>query len=122
MAHFAKLDSNNIVLEVHVINNAEMLDAAGQENEEVGRAFLIQWSGGYTNWKQTSYNSNFRKNFAAPGYTYNLELDAFVPPKPFDSWILDTETAKWRAPIGYPQDGKYYRWDNNINNWIEVQD
>ena len=120
MAHFAKLDNNNIVLEVHVINNAEMLDAAGQENEEVGRAFLIQWSGGYTNWKQTSYNSNFRKNFAAPGYTYNLEFDALVPPKPFDSWILDTETAKWRAPIDYPQDGKYYRWDNNINNWIEV--
>ena len=117
MAHFAKLDENNIVIDINVVNNSEMLDYTGQENEEVGKAFLIQWSGGYTNWKQTSYNGNFRKNYAGIGYTYNPTLDAFIPPKPFNSWILDTNTATWVAPIARPTDGNTYSWDEATQTW-----
>jgi hypothetical protein len=117
MAHFAKLDENNIVIDVNVVNNSEMLDHTGQENEEVGKAFLIQWSGGYTNWKQTSYNGNFRKNYAGIGYTYNPTLDAFIPPKPFNSWILDTNTVTWVAPVARPTDGNTYSWDETTQTW-----
>lgn len=120
MAYFAKLDNDNIVVEIHTINNQEMLDSTGNENEDVGKAFLINWSGGYTKWKQTSYNANFRKNFAGIGYRYDSNLDAFIPPKPYNTWTLDNDTATWVAPIQKPQDGNQYYWDPNINNWKQL--
>ena len=118
MAHFAKLDSNNQVLEVHVVNNNELLDASGNESEAMGIAFLTIWSGGYTNWRQTSYNGNFRKNYAGIDYTYDSNRDAFIPPKPYPSWILDEVTCLWSAPIPMPTDGQMYLWDENTLNWI----
>lgn len=119
MAHFTKLDENNIVLEVHVVHNNELLDENGQESEQKGIDFLTSWSGGYTRWKQTSYNSTFRKNYAGIGYTYDNERDAFIPPKPYNSWILDEDKCLWESPIPYPNDGKIYVWNEEAINWIE---
>jgi hypothetical protein len=92
MAHFAKLDDNNIVLEVHVVNN----DSLPDDTEESGVAFLTEWSGGYTNWKKTSYNGNIRKNYAGIGYTYDESRDAFIPPKPEGNWVLNEDTCQWK--------------------------
>jgi hypothetical protein len=117
MAHFAKLDNNNIVIDVNVVNNQELLDINGLESESKGIEFLINWSGGYTNWIQTSFNSTFRKNFAGIGYKYDKDLDAFIPPKPFNSWILDTNNANWMPPIPRPVDGKVYNWDESTQTW-----
>lgn len=117
MAHFAKLDYNNVVLEVNVVNN-DVLDPSNEEAS--GIAFLTEWSGGYTNWKQTSYNNNFRKNYAGIGYLYDASRDAFIAPKPYPSWILNEETCIWQAPIAYPTDDKSYIWNEVIMNWEEV--
>jgi hypothetical protein len=118
MAHFAKLDENNVVLEVHVVHNNELLDENGVEQEHKGIDFLINWSNGYLAWKQTSYNGSFRKNYAGIGYTYRADIDAFVPPKPFASWTLNSD-AQWEAPVAMPADGKMYSWDESTLNWIE---
>ena len=91
MAHFAKLDENNVVLEVNVVNN----DVLTKDEEASGIAFLTEWSGGYTNWKQTSYNGTIRKNYAGIGYTYDEERDAFIPPKPEGNFILNEDTCLW---------------------------
>jgi hypothetical protein len=121
MAHFAKLDENNVVLQVTVINNIEMLAADGSESEMMGVEFLIRWSGGYSNWKQTSYNGKIRKNYAGVGYTYDATRDAFIPPQPFPSWVLNEETCLWDSPIAYPADGQRYQWDESSNAWLEVE-
>jgi hypothetical protein len=121
MAHFAKLDQNNVVTEVHVVNNIELLVADGSESEMMGIAFLIRWSGGYSNWKQTSYNGKIRKNYAGIGYTYDSTRDAFIPPQPFPSWVLNEETCLWNAPVAMPDDGKFYNWDESSNAWFEVE-
>lgn len=120
MAHFAKLDESNNVLEVHVVHNNELLDENGQESEQKGIDFLTSWSGGYTMWKQTSYNGNFRKNYAGIGYTYDSVRDAFIPPKPFNSWVLNEDTCLWESPIPYPNDDGQYRWDEDTVSWTEV--
>ena len=120
MAHFAKLDNQNIVLDVNVVNNETINNLPFPESEPVGVAFLTDWSGGYTNWKQTSYNANFRKNYAGIGYTYDAVLDAFIAPKPYPSWLLNTTTCQWNAPIPYPADGKMYSWDEETQSWVEV--
>lgn len=120
MAHFAKLDDQNIVVDVNAVNNETISNLPFPESEPVGVAFLTEWSGGYSNWKQTSYNSNFRKNFAGIGYTYDAALDAFVPPKPFPSWLLNTNTCQWSPPIPYPTDGKMYSWNEETQQWVEV--
>ena len=120
MAHFAKLDENNIVLEVHVVHNNELLDD-GIESEAKGIAFLTEWSGGYTNWKQTSYNGNFRKNYAGIGYTYDVVRDAFIPPQPYQSWTLDEATCSWNAPVPYPNDGGVYVWNEATTSWVETE-
>lgn len=120
MAHFAKLDEHNIVLDVNVVNNSDCDDLPFPESEPVGIAFLTQWSGGYTNWKQTSYNANFRKNYAGIGYIYDATLDAFIPPKPYPSWLLNTTTCQWEAPVPYPNDGKQYYWDEATLSWVEI--
>lgn len=119
MAHFAKLDKNNVVLEVNVVDNKELLDADGVEHEALGIAFLIEWSGKHPYWKQTSYNSKFRKNYAGIGYTYDADRDAFIPPKPYDSWVLNEDTCLWNAPVPYPNDGKFYSWDETTLSWKE---
>lgn len=120
MAHFAKLDQNNIVLEVNVVDNEHLLDANNIEREELGIAFLVQWSGGYPYWKQTSYNGSIRKNYAGVGYTYDAGRDAFIPPKSYASWILNETTCRWEPPVPYPTDDKYYVWDEATTSWVEI--
>lgn len=120
MAHFAEIDANNVVLRVVVIGNADTSDAAGVEKEHIGAAFCEKLFGG--TWKQTSYNGNMRKRYAGIGYTFNAELDAFVPPKPFPSWTLNSETADWQAPVAMPTtEGKRYAWNEATQAWDEVE-
>jgi hypothetical protein len=120
MAHFAKLNENNIVLEVNVVDNEHLLDANGIEREELGIAFLVQWSGGYPYWKQTSYNGNIRKNYAGIGFTYDAVRDAFIEPQIYPSWVLNETTCQWEPPVPYPTDGKYYVWDEATTSWVET--
>ena len=120
MAHFAKLDQNNVVLEVHVVHNNELLDQNGVEQEWKGVWFLQNWSGGYPHWKQTSYNGNFRKNYAGIGYTYDPVRDAFIPPKPYPSWILNEQTCLWGPPVAMPTDGNQYQWNEETTSWDAV--
>ena len=110
MSHFAELDENNIVIRVIVGDN-------NKPNE--GLDWILENLAG--RWVQTSYNANFRKKYAGPGDTYNEELDAFIPPRPYPSWVLDNETAKWKAPIDYPGDGKVYVWDEDSQSWLESE-
>ena len=118
MAHFAELGVNNVVLRVIVVHNNELLDESGQEQESIGREFCRNLLGG--TWLQTSYNANFRKNYAGVGYTYDSTLDAFIPPRPFNSWNLNEETCRWEAPVPFPDDGKPYYWDDIAGTWVEV--
>jgi hypothetical protein len=104
MAHFAKLDENNVVIDVNVVHNNELLDKNGVEQEQKGIDFLIAWSGGYQHWKQTSYNGNFRKNYAGLGYTYDAERNAFIPPKPSDTATLNEATCQWVEVVSIPAD------------------
>ena len=119
MAHFAKLDGNNAVLEVHCVHNNELM-VDGIESEAKGVAFLVMWSGGYPFWKQTSYNGTMRKNYAGIGYTYDSQRDAFIAPQPFPSWLLDEQTCQWHPPIQYPSDDKRYEWDEPTTSWKEI--
>jgi hypothetical protein len=98
MAHFAKLDENNVVLEVHCVHNNELL-VDGVESEAKGVAFLVMWSNGYPFWKQTSYNGSMRKNYAGIGYTYDPDKDAFIAPKPDGNYVLDEQTCQWIESI-----------------------
>jgi hypothetical protein len=120
MAHFAKLDENNNVIDIVVVHNNELLDVNGIEQEQKGIDFCINWSGGHTLWKQTSYNNSFRKNYAWVGGTYDPELDAFIRPKPWNSWVLDTETCSWTAPIPMPADDKAYAWNEQTQSWNSI--
>jgi hypothetical protein len=120
MAHFAKLDENNVVLEVHVVNNNVLLQD-GVESEAKGIQFLVDWSGGYTNWKQTSYNGNFRKNYAGVGFTYDVQRDAFIPPQPYPSWTVNENTCQWNAPVSMPNNGQRYNWDEPTTSWVVQQ-
>jgi hypothetical protein len=129
MAHWAELDSNNEVIRVLVGDNN---DPAGDE----GYQWLIDNLGG--TWVKTSYNAvagkwrnpetneitdnpGFRKNYAGIGYTYDSQRDAFIAPKPFNSWVLNEDTCLWDAPVAYPTDGKLYAWNEEVTNWIEVE-
>lgn len=109
MSHFAELDENNVVLRVLVGDN-------NMPNE--GYDWFVENLGG--TWVKTSYNGNIRKNFAGIGYTYDEARDAFIPPKPFDSWTLNEETCLWQSPIPYPQDGRIYTWNEDTLAWDEV--
>ena len=118
MAHFAQLDSNNVVTQVIVVSNDDITDSTGTEVESIGVAFCQKLLGGSTNWKQTSYNNNMRTRYAGVGYTYDASLDAFISPKPHASWTLDSSTKDWKAPLTEPtlssEDaaaGKYYSWN-----------
>jgi hypothetical protein len=121
MAHFAKLDNQNIVTDVVTVNNVVLIDETGQENEALGIEFLAgiyNWA----NWKQTSYNNKFRKHYAGINFAYEATLDAFIPPKPYPSWLLNTETCLWQPPIPMPDDGKRYMWDEEDQKWVLIPD
>jgi len=118
MAHFAKLDENNNVIVVHVVNN-DVITVDDVESEQAGIDFLTSLHG-HTLWKQTSYNGNIRKNYAGIGYTYDAERDAFIAPKPYASWILDEDTCRWQSPTPMPTDGKVYTWNEDTTSWVEV--
>lgn len=122
MGHYAFLDSNNIVTEV-ITGKDEGQDGINWE----------QWYGEFRGQvcKRTSYNTSggvhssggtpFRKNYAGIGYTFDEARDAFIPPKPFASWVLNEETCLWEAPVAHPNDGKFYSWDEEAQNWIAVE-
>jgi len=119
MAHFAKLDANNIVTFVTV----------GRQEDDGREADLCARTGDV--YKQTSYNTHggvhalggtpLRKNYAGIGYTYDPVRDAFVPPRPYASWVLNETTCLWDAPVAYPDDGKRYSWDEATTSWVEVE-
>ena len=114
MAHYAFLNSNNIVTEVITgIDETELIEGLHPEI----------WYGNFRNQtcKRTSYNGNYRKNYAGIGYTYDEARDAFIPPKPFNSWLLNEDTCQWDAPVAYPTDGKMYQWDEEQQQWTEVE-
>jgi len=123
MASFAKIGLNNKVIEVHVVANDVLKDSNGVEHEINGIKFLTEITH-WPIWKQTSYNLNIRKNFAGAGYTYDEERDAFIPPKPYNSWILNEETCRWDPPVVRPEltneqieDKKYYNWNEETKQW-----
>ena len=110
MAHYAFLDENNIVTEViSGINETDLID--GKNTEEWYGEFRGQVC------KRTSYNGNYRKNYAGIGYRYDEGLDAFIPPKPYDSWILNEDGCFWEAPVDYPEDNKIYSWNEETLSW-----
>ena len=126
MAHFCQLDENNVVTQVIVVSNEDIKDNNGTEVESIGVAFCQKLLGANTNWKQTSYNNNLRVRYAGIGYSYNSELDAFVPPQPYASWTLDNATADWVSPVGPAPElteeeidaGSTYRWDEENLEWV----
>ena len=123
MAHFAKLNSDNLVIEVLVVSNDDINNLPFPESEPLGIAFLEALLGveeGIT-WKQTSYNNNFRFRYAGIGYTYDSQRDVFLFPQPFLSWVFNEEDMCHVAPIPYPNDGKSYLWDENILSWVEIE-
>jgi hypothetical protein len=115
MAHFAKLGVGNIVEQVIVVSN----DVA--TTEQAGVDFINKLYNTRDVWKQTSYNATFRKNYAGIGYQYNQTRDAFIAPKPYQSWILDEDTCKWEAPVAYPQDNNRYIWNESTLTWDIVE-
>jgi len=117
MAHFARIDSNNIVTRVHVLNNAVLMKD-GEENEQQGVEFLQNLYNNNDRYIQTSYNQNFRKNYAGKGYTYDQARDAFIPPKNCSYLVLNEDTCLWEHPIPYPDDGGNYIWEEDSNGWI----
>ena len=124
MAHFAKINSDNIVVQVIKVNNNELL-VDGNESEAQGIKFLnATYKVDNITWKQTSYNGNIRKNFAGVGYTYDETRDAFISPKPYDSWVLNETTCLWEAPTLEPEltedeisNGNYYDWNESTTTW-----
>ena len=120
MAHFAVIDSDNVVIRVHVLNN-EVLMKDGVENEQQGVEFLQNLYANRDLYIQTSYNNNFRKNYAGKDYTYDQTRDAFIPPQPFPSWLLDEDTCQWYTPTPMPDDGKRYGWDEDTTSWVIVE-
>lgn len=120
MAHFAKINADNVVEQVIVINN----DVIGEpglvfpETEQPGKDFIANVLNLPGTWMQTSYNGSFRSNFASNGYTYDAEKDAFIEFKRYESWVLNEETNKWEAPVPYPSDGLEYMWDEESVSWV----
>ena len=121
MAHFAELNATNTVIGVQVVVNEVITDADGNEQEQVGIDFLTKLNGGVGWYKQTSYNGNFRKNYAGLGDTYDATRDAFIAPQPYPSWTLVEDTCQWEAPTAYPDDGKMYTWNEATTNWMEIE-
>jgi hypothetical protein len=131
MASFAKIGLNNKVIEVNSVHNNVLKDSNGIEQEVNGIDFLTKLTG-WAIWKQTSYNTHggvhsnggvpFRKNHAGIGYTYDEDRDAFIPKKPYNSWILNEQTCLWNAPTPMPTDGKRYNWNETNLTWDLIND
>ena len=131
MASFAKIGLNGKVIEVQSVVNEVLHDANGVEQESIGIDFLTKLTG-WSIWKQTSYNTRggvhilggtpFRKNHAGKGFTYDEDRDAFIPPKPYSSWILNETTCDWEAPVAYPTDGQRYNWNETNQTWDLVSE
>jgi hypothetical protein len=121
MAYFAKLGTGNIIENVISINNSVITDNNGVEQEKLGNDFINKLYNTRDVWKQTSYNNNIRKNFAGIGYQYDQQRDAFIAPKPFNSWVLNETTCRWEAPVSMPttelEENQYYYWNESIINW-----
>jgi hypothetical protein len=117
MAYFAKLGTGNIVENVISINNAVITDANGVEQEQLGNDFINKLYNTRDVWKQTSYNNNIRKNYAGVGYSYDQARDAFIAPKPYQSWVLNEDTCRWEAPVAMPEDGSMYNWNEATVSW-----
>jgi len=130
MASFAKIGLNSKVIEVLSVHNNELLDSNGVEQEVNGIDFLTKLTG-WSIWKQTSYNTHggvhdnggtpLRKNHASVGYTYDEDRDAFIPPKPYQSWTLNEDTCLWEAPVAYPTDGQIYKWNEENQTWDLIE-
>jgi hypothetical protein len=119
MAHFAQLNSDNTVHQVIVISNSiTTILESGDESEQLGIDFCKQLYGQDSEWVQTSYNGNFRKRYAFPGYLYDEGRDAFLPPSPYPSWVLDEVTLDWVAPVSRPDDSSLYIWNEEIKSWV----
>ena len=144
MAYFAKLGTGNIVEQVISINNSVITDVNGIEQEQLGVDFINKLYNTRDVWKQTSYNTisgvhklngtPFRKNYAGIGFTYDQQRDAFIPPKPYNSWILNEDTCQWQSPIPYPitntqnkinefgnSQNDFYRWNESTLTWDLVE-
>lgn len=124
MAHFAKVGPDNIVIEVHAVDNWNCVDGAGNESEAAGVAWQESVFGKQEGirWIQTSYNHNIRKNYAGIGMTYDEGRDAFIHPKPYPSWVLNEDTCRWQAPTPMPADaaeGEFYTWDEGTTSWVK---
>ena len=123
MAHFAELDANNVVKRVIVVSNSEITDGNGNEIENTGILYCQRLYGDDTRWKQTSYNSNMRKRHAGIGMIYNEELNAFIIPKPYTSWTLNSDTAEWDPPVPRPEsETEKYAWNEENQSWDQLQD
>jgi hypothetical protein len=118
MAHFAQLDENNVVQQVIVIANEDCGGGDYPSAETIGQQFISNLGLGGT-WKQTSYNSNFRKHYAGIGYTYDEVNDVFISPRPFASWVLDNN-FDWQAPVAMPTEGGPWMWNEEAGNWEEI--
>ena len=116
MAHFARVDKNNIVQSVHVVDNENLLNEHGKEEEDFGIVHLNKIHGVGFTWVQTSYNNNFRKQYACFGQTYDKTNDVFILPQPYSSWSLDSN-FDWQPPTAMPDDGKEYDWDEDKKTW-----
>jgi hypothetical protein len=117
MAYFAKLGTGNIVENIISINNTIITNSNGIEQEQLGVDFINNLYGTNDIWKQTSYNNNIRKNYAGIGFTYDSQRDAFIPPKPFNSWVLNETTCIWEAPIPKPDNENQYTWNEETQSW-----
>jgi hypothetical protein len=125
MAYFAKLGTGNIIETVISINNSVITDSNGVEQEQLGVDFINKLYNTRDVWKQTSYNRTFRKNYAGVGYQYDQQRDAFIPPKPFNSWVLNEDTCLWNAPVAMPSDASFdkkYKWNEQTLSWDLVED
>lgn len=119
MAHFARINEDNIVTEVIVVSNDDCAGGTFPDSESAGQAFIASLGLPGT-WKQTSYNNNFRKRYAGIGCTFRADLDAFVCPQPYPSWIFQETTCDWEPPVPYPTDGETYAWDEETESWVSV--
>ena len=121
MATFAKIGLNSKVIESLSVHNDVLKDANGMEQEALGIDFLTKLTG-WAIWRQSSYNNNMRKNHAGIGFSYDEERDAFIPPKPYPSWLLDENTCLWDSPTPYPDDGNKYEWNESNQSWDSIWD
>ena len=117
MAPFTQINADNVVTQVIVVSDNDCGGGEYPASDPIGAAFCNKFLGG--TWKQTSYNNNFRKRYAGIGYVFNEELDAFISPKPYPSWILNEETADWEAPVVKPETGNW-TWNESTQEWDEI--